>query len=98
MEVELNYGRSMLRVKLGADLDVTVIRKPAMPVLGQPGEAVAQALAHPIAARPLVGEARGKATACILICDITRPVPNGLLLQPIVRQLLEAGLAATNIR
>ncbi len=97
MEVALNYGRGMLRVKLGAELDVTVIRKPAMPVLERSGEAVAEALAHPVAARPLVEEARGKATACILICDITRPVPNRLLLQPIIRQLLEAGLAASNI-
>jgi lactate racemase len=37
--------------------------------------------------------ARGKRSACILICDITRPVPNHLFLRPIIEQLMSAGLA-----
>jgi lactate racemase len=92
MEVELNYGRSTLRVTFPADLDVRVIRKPLMPVLEDPEDAVLRALRQPIGAASLADEARGKSSACILICDITRPVPNRLLLQPIIRELLEAGL------
>ena len=38
--------------------------------------------------------AAGAKTACVLICDITRPVPNGLLLPIVVRQLLAAGVPA----
>ena len=97
MQVELNYGRGTLKVDLAPDLDVSVIGKPRMPVLEQPESAVLHALQHPVSAAPLAGEARGKASACILVCDITRPVPNRLLLQPIVRQLLEAGLDAHRI-
>jgi nickel-dependent lactate racemase len=41
--------------------------------------------------------ARGKRNACILICDITRPVPNGLLLPPLVETLTRAGVARENI-
>ena len=41
--------------------------------------------------------ARGKRSACILICDITRPVPNGLLLGPIIRTLLDAGVPELTI-
>ena len=41
--------------------------------------------------------AAGAKTACVLICDITRPVPNGLLLPIVVRQLLAAGVPATGI-
>jgi len=41
---------------------------------------------------PLEVLARGASSACILICDITRPVPNRLLLGPIIRGLLRAGL------
>jgi nickel-dependent lactate racemase len=33
----------------------------------------------------------------VLICDITRPVPNRLLLGPVVRQLLEAGVPRQRI-
>tara|TARA_B100001964_G_scaffold120331_1_gene133656 strand:+ start:39 stop:1178 length:1140 start_codon:yes stop_codon:yes gene_type:complete len=41
--------------------------------------------------------ARGCKSACILICDITRPVPNGLFLGPMIRRLLAQGLAAEAI-
>jgi len=86
MELELLYGRGVLPVHLPDDLEVTVIRKPAMPALPSPEEGVRAALAGPVAARPLREEARGKGSACVLICDITRPVPNGLLLGPLLRE------------
>jgi len=97
MRIELNYGRGTLPVELPDNLEVTVIRKPAMPVVADPVSAVRGALARPMGARPLSEQARGKKTACILICDITRPVPNALLLQPIIRELLEAGMPASGI-
>jgi nickel-dependent lactate racemase len=97
MDLELLYGRGHLTVRLPDDLDVTVIRKPPMPVLPSAEEGVRAALATPVEARPLREEARGKASACVLICDITRPVPNGLLLGPIVRELLEAGVPRERI-
>ncbi|HVY05266.1 MAG TPA: nickel-dependent lactate racemase [Burkholderiales bacterium] len=97
MRLDLNYGRDRYALELPESWDVTVIRKPAMPVEAEPAAAVRKALATPVGAKPLVQEARGKKTACILICDITRPVPNGLLLPEIVRQLIEAGLKPANI-
>ncbi len=97
MDVDLNYGKGSLAVHLPAELRVTVIRKPPMPVASDAHAAVRAALEHPVGARPLREEARGKRTACILICDITRPVPNALLLQPLVRDLLEAGVPAAGI-
>src|SRR5947209_11181900 len=97
MRVELSYGRGTLPVDLPDGLEVTVIRKPPMPVLADADAAVRAALAKPVAARPLFEEARGKKSACILICDITRPVPNRLLLQPIIREVLAAGVPAPGI-
>jgi nickel-dependent lactate racemase len=97
MDVQLSYGRHALDIRLPEAARVTVIRKPAMPVLPAPADAVAAALVTPVAAQPLSLEARGKRSACILICDITRPVPNGLLLPPIIRTLLDAGIPRENI-
>jgi nickel-dependent lactate racemase len=97
MKLELNYGRTGLSLELPDHWDVTVIRKPAMPVQADPAAAVRAALSNPVDARPLVQEAKGLKSACILICDITRPVPNGLLLPEIVGQLLDAGMRAENI-
>jgi nickel-dependent lactate racemase len=97
MRVELNYGRGTLPVDLPPDLDVTVVRKPPMPVLPDPAAAVRHALLHPIGLPPLVDFARGHDSACILICDITRPVPNGLLLRPLIEALAIAGIAMDRI-
>jgi lactate racemase len=97
MHVELRYGRGVLPVRLPDDAEVTVIRKPAMPLVADPAAAVRAALDDPVAAQPIAVEARGMSSACILINDITRPVPNALLLRPIVTALLEAGIAAERI-
>jgi nickel-dependent lactate racemase len=41
--------------------------------------------------------ATGKKSACIVINDVTRPVPNKLLLPPILDELLAAGVPKSNI-
>ena len=41
--------------------------------------------------------ARNKSTACILICDITRPVPNGLFLRRIIERLVAVGVPFSGI-
>jgi nickel-dependent lactate racemase len=97
MRVEVLYGKQGLEVELPDDLEVTVIRRPAMPALADARGAVEAALARPVGTPPLAELARGSKSACILICDITRPVPNRLFLQPLIRQLLAAGIAARNI-
>jgi nickel-dependent lactate racemase len=68
-----------------------------MPLLPDPQAAVRQALAQPVDSPPLPELARGARSACILICDITRPVPNGVFLPIMIRQLLDAGMAADAI-
>lgn len=97
MRIELNYGRGTLPVDLPDSLQVTVVRKPPMPVLPDPAAAVRAALAKPTGLPPLVEFASGRASACILICDITRPVPNGLLLRPLIEALHAAGIAHSRI-
>ena len=96
--IELNYGRGRLPVDLPDEIDLKVIRKRQMPVLPDPEAAVREALAAPTGAPPLAELATGKQSACILICDITRPVPNGLFLPILVEQLLGAGLRAERIK
>jgi lactate racemase len=97
MHIDLRYGKGIHRLELDPDWDVTVIRKPDMPLLADPAGAVRAALAAPAGARPLAEEARGANSACILVCDITRPVPNRLFLRPLVRTLIDAGIPAADI-
>jgi nickel-dependent lactate racemase len=92
MTIELLYGRGTVPLSPPPGCVPTVIAKRAVPALAEPRAAVERALAAPIGAPPLALLARGKRSACILICDITRPVPNGLFLGPLIRTLLDAGV------
>jgi nickel-dependent lactate racemase len=70
--------------------------RPAPP-LPDPEAAIELALRRPIASPPLADLARGRRNACILVCDITRPVPNRQLLVPILRILEEQGISRHDI-
>jgi nickel-dependent lactate racemase len=97
MRIDLNYGKEGLALELPDDLEVHVIRKSPMPVLAEPDSAIREALTSPVNVPPLSELAKGKSTACILICDITRPVPNHLFLRPTIETLLHAGMPASGI-
>ena len=97
MIVDLLFGKDRLPVAFANDVDVTVIEKPALPLIHDPAQAVARALADGIEADPLEALAARAQTACILICDITRPVPNHLFLRPIIETLSGAGMKADAI-
>ncbi|MEI6511870.1 MAG: nickel-dependent lactate racemase [bacterium] len=88
----MSYGRKGLPIELPNDWNVTVVSKPNMPVQFNPSEAIRTALANPTGSKTLIEEARGCKSACIVICDITRPVPNNLFLPIIIDELLAGGL------
>jgi len=90
--IELLYGRGTLSIPTPPGCVPTIIRKEPMPVLSDPAAAVTDALTRPVGVPPLADLARGKRSACILICDVTRPVPNRLFLAPLIRTLLDAGV------
>ncbi|MCR9291602.1 MAG: nickel-dependent lactate racemase [bacterium] len=92
MEVELNYGKRGLKVRIPQDAKTTLIQKPPMPVLKDAPAAVSQALQHPVESRSLTELARRAGSACVAICDITRPVPNHLFLRPMIEAMLAAGM------
>lgn len=74
-----------------------MIRKKPLPVPDDQARVSAEALDTPVAARQLDEAARGAKTACILICDITWPVPNWLFLKPIIDRLTSAGVPQSGI-
>lgn len=97
MKVELLYGKEGMAVNLPDGVKATFIRKHPMTPLRDPGEAVRRTLESPVGSPPLSELARGKKSACILICDITRPVPNGTLLPPLVDTLTRSGVPMSGI-
>ena len=97
MRVRLEYGKTGLEVDLPGDRVVRKLAYKDAPPLADPAASLADMLASPIGSPPLSELARGRRSACILICDITRPVPNELILRPILHTLREAGIPRSEI-
>jgi len=95
--ITLNYGSEGIQLDLPEQWDVTCIEKKTMPALDDPAVSVLKAFSDPVGSDTLQNAACGCHDACILICDITRPVPNGIILPALIRELLKAGITAGNI-
>ncbi len=97
MRVRLEYGRTGLEVELPAERVVRTLSYKDAPPLPDPAAALRSVLARPNGTPPLAELARGRSDACIVICDITRPVPNQLLLKPVLETLEAAGIPRDRI-
>tara|TARA_B100000029_G_scaffold259552_1_gene256170 strand:- start:915 stop:2279 length:1365 start_codon:yes stop_codon:yes gene_type:complete len=97
MQVHLEYGRDGLSVDLPADRVVrTLAYKDAEP-LDDPARALLATLQHPISSPSLETLAQERQDACIVICDITRPVPNRLILTELLATLHRSGIPAERV-
>jgi nickel-dependent lactate racemase len=97
MRVTLDYGRTGLSAELPDDRVIGPLAIRPSPPLANPERAVAEALKKPISCPPLSEMARGRRSACILVCDVTRPVPNKVILPPLLRTLDEQGICRSDI-
>jgi lactate racemase len=97
MRVRLDYGKTGVWAELPDDNLIGVLNLPDSAPLSEPNAAIEHALAHPIGTPALAELAQGRRDACIVICDITRPVPNKVLLPPIIRTMESAGIPPERI-
>lgn len=98
MQTELKYGERGLAIELPCtDGFVGVLSGQQSPAAGKPLAAVADSLKSPIDSPPLSQIAYGRRSACIVISDITRPVPNRLLLVPILAAIEATGVPREGI-
>ena len=98
MQVELAFGKTGLNVELPGPFDYRILEARGARPLPDAASALDQALEHPIAS-PSLGElARGRGSAAISVCDITRPAPNRQTLPPILRTLAAAGIPTSETR
>jgi lactate racemase len=97
MRISLEYGRRGLEVELPDDRVVRTLAYKEAPPIANPSAVLTEVLARPTQSPPLAELARGRRTACIAICDITRPVPNELILRPVLKTLEESGVARRDI-
>ena len=97
MKVDLAFGRTGLAVHLPDGFRYRVLEARSARPLPDCRSSLESALDSPIGSLPLAELARGKRTAAISICDITRPAPNRLTVPPLLRRLEEAGIRRENV-
>ncbi|HHW19215.1 MAG TPA: nickel-dependent lactate racemase [Firmicutes bacterium] len=88
--VEIPIGTT--RVRANVPNLLAVMRPKEVPCHPDPAGAVREALSRPIGTKPLSELARGKKTVAVIVNDITRPYPGGLLVREIARELNAAGI------
>jgi len=97
MQVPIAYGREKLRIEV-PDSTLVLSTSDATPI-PDPEAEIRKALAEPIGTPSFVEVVRQKAggTACIVVSDITRPVPYTVMLPPLIEALETNGIARSAI-
>ena len=95
MKLRLDYGHDGLEIEVPERAQV--LRMADIAGIERLEKRLEEALCCPFGTSPLKDLAAGRKNACIVISDITRPVPNATILPPILRILEEEGIARENI-
>ncbi|MBD3288039.1 nickel-dependent lactate racemase [candidate division KSB1 bacterium] len=97
MKIKLEFGTSGLDINVPDQNLAKVLKMRASVPVPDPVSKLEQSLKNPIGTAALSKLADGKKTACVVICDITRPVPNKIILPPILSTLENSGIKRENI-
>jgi nickel-dependent lactate racemase len=97
MQVRVAFGKSGLTLDLPDKYSYEVLEARSASPLPDGTAAIEHALDHPCAGPAIAEAARGKKTAAISVCDITRPAPNRMVLPPLLRRLEQAGIPRENV-
>lgn len=97
MQVRLAFDREGTTVDIPDELDTQVLRPRFAAGLADEDAALAAAIASPIGCPSLEDLARGKKSAAIAVCDITRPAPNKTVLPHVIGALQAGGISPSAI-
>lgn len=97
MQVRLAFDRDGTTVDIPDELDTQVLRPRFATGLADEDAALAAAIASPIGCPSLEDLARGKKSAAIAVCDITRPAPNKTVLPHVIGALQAGGIPPSQI-
>lgn len=93
----MRYGHGTVKVEIPDNNLVGVLETAPAIALDDVDTSVRNAISHPIASPSLAELAKQRKSACIVISDITRPVPNKVILPPILEILEQQGLPREKI-
>lgn len=97
MDINFAFGKNGIRLPLPEGRNYSLVESRSAAPVADVQRALSAALDRPIHSAPLIELARGKRTAAIAVCDITRPAPNRTTLPPLLERLHAAGIAREDV-
>ena len=95
--IKLLYGKNGLLLNIENNWKPNIIRKPIMPIIENIPKKIEEIFSKPINSKSLYEICKNSKSACILVCDITRPVPNDLFIEYMIKDMNKAGIELKNI-
>jgi nickel-dependent lactate racemase len=96
-EIHFAFGKTGIPISIPEGMSYEVIEARSASALHDIRGALDHALDHPIGTLAFEELAKGKKSAAISVCDITRPAPNWLTLPPLLKRLHLAGIPTESI-
>jgi len=97
MKIRFPYGKSFVIADIPDKNLISPPEPKPLRSVDDPHEAVEHALDHPVSKESLDKIAGQTSKVCLVISDITRPIPNKTILPPIIERLKTAGVSADNL-
>ncbi|HUI11037.1 MAG TPA: nickel-dependent lactate racemase [Bacteroidota bacterium] len=97
MKIRIAFGREGMEIDVPDRNLAGVLEMGHAAPLAEPENELERQLLEPLGGPPLADLARRADTACVVVSDVTRPVPNKVLLPPVLRTLEEKGIGRENI-
>ncbi len=90
-------GQRRIPLDIPDTVKVTVVENRLLPVLPDPERAIREAAAHPIASLPLSKKVRHGQKVAVIVTDITRKLPEDLILPVLLEELRAGGVAPGDV-
>jgi len=99
--MKLDYGKEGIEVNLNPNWNITIIRPLKQLVIKNPIEAVRDAIKNPVGGLPLnsiIKTRKSIKSVCIVVSDATRPVPTHLIIEGLLKELIDYGIQEKKMR
>lgn len=95
--VHVPYGRGTVDVRIPAANLMGVFTPPGAPASPDPEGEVTRAIESPIGCAPLGDRLKHGMSVCIVVSDVTRPVPYRIILPPLLAYLNRCGIDDSDV-
>ncbi|RJR38329.1 MAG: nickel-dependent lactate racemase [Desulfobacteraceae bacterium] len=90
-------GNRMIELKVPGDVEVTLVSNRDVPVIQDVKEAIRDAILHPVASKRLSSLVRPGQKAAVIVTDVTRKLPEEIILPLLIEELRKGGIGDEDI-